>query len=195
MKIYKMLDKLQIINQNDDTIKDEEEIKKILNSQNDINITMENNIPMKKQLKHFTNKFYASANKKCSNCGIENQSTYYQYNTQAYFLCVDCFSKNKYPPNFDDDRFIKITPEETWSSSETHNLLEAIRLYNDNWQLISKYVGKSIDDCINHFITLPIEDPFVQKIDQNEKNKASTVLLLFIYLFIFLLLCNSLNLC
>lgn len=137
-------------------------------------------------MKYFINKFYAISYQTCSSCKIERQSSYYQYNNQSYYLCLDCYSKKEYPSNYNESLFVKITPEETWSKAETHNLLEAVRLYNDNWQLVSKYVGKSVDECMNHFITLPIEDPYIQQINENEKPKEITV-------YIILLLLCSLN--
>lgn len=63
--------------------------------------------------------------------------------------------------------------QKKWNKNEDHKLLEGIRLYNENWDLISKNVKRSIDECINEFISLPIEDNYFKnikkpKIEYNE---------------------------
>lgn len=49
-----------------------------------------------------------------------------------------------------------------WSEAETLTLLEAIELYKDDWNKVCEHVGgRTQDECILHFLRLPIEDPFL----------------------------------
>ncbi|CAA3006453.1 SWI SNF complex subunit SMARCC2 isoform X2 [Olea europaea subsp. europaea] len=49
-----------------------------------------------------------------------------------------------------------------WTEDETLSLLEAIELFKDDWHKVSEHVGnRTQDECILHFLRLPIEDPFL----------------------------------
>jgi len=49
-----------------------------------------------------------------------------------------------------------------WTESETLALLEAIELYKDDWHKVCEHVGsRTQDECILHFLQLPIEDPYL----------------------------------
>ncbi len=49
---------------------------------------------------------------------------------------------------------------EAWSDSETLTLLEALEKYEDRWEDVASYVGKSVEACILHFVQLPIEEQY-----------------------------------
>ncbi|XP_036355125.1 SWI/SNF complex subunit SMARCC1-like [Octopus sinensis] len=50
----------------------------------------------------------------------------------------------------------------TWTDQETLLLLEGIEKYRDDWHRVSAHVGsRTHDDCILHFLRLPVEDPFL----------------------------------
>lgn len=52
---------------------------------------------------------------------------------------------------------------EHWTDQETLLLLEGIELYNENWDQIAEHVGsKSKEQCLLHFIRLPVEDSFIE---------------------------------
>lgn len=54
------------------------------------------------------------------------------------------------------------TVSREWTEAETASLLEAIELYKDDWHKVCEHVkGRSQDECILHFLRLPIEDPFL----------------------------------
>lgn len=54
------------------------------------------------------------------------------------------------------------TVSRNWEESETLALLEGIELYKDDWSKVSEHVGsRTQDECILHFLRLPIEDPFL----------------------------------
>ncbi|XP_059139466.1 SWI/SNF complex subunit SMARCC2-like isoform X2 [Physella acuta] len=49
-----------------------------------------------------------------------------------------------------------------WSDQETLLMLEALELYKDDWNKVCEHVGsRTQDECILHFLRLPIEDPYL----------------------------------
>ncbi|XP_077301192.1 SWI/SNF- related protein mor isoform X3 [Arctopsyche grandis] len=49
-----------------------------------------------------------------------------------------------------------------WTEQETLLLLEALELYRDDWNRVCQHVGsRTQDECILHFLRLPIEDPYL----------------------------------
>lgn len=56
-----------------------------------------------------------------------------------------------------------------WEEHETLALLEAVELYKDDWNKVSEHVGsRTQDECILHFLRLPIEDPFLVEDDSTK---------------------------
>ena len=52
-----------------------------------------------------------------------------------------------------------------WSDQETLLLLEALEVFNDNWNEIADHVGtKSKAQCMLHFLRLPVEDDLLENI-------------------------------
>ena len=50
-----------------------------------------------------------------------------------------------------------------WTDEETLLLLEAMEMYKDDWNKVSDHVGtRTQDECILHFLRLPIEDPYLE---------------------------------
>ncbi|KAJ3609080.1 hypothetical protein NHX12_023607 [Muraenolepis orangiensis] len=50
-----------------------------------------------------------------------------------------------------------------WAEQETLLLLEALEVYRDDWNKVSEHVGsRTQDECILHFLRLPIEDPYLE---------------------------------
>ncbi|KAJ3597349.1 hypothetical protein NHX12_000877 [Muraenolepis orangiensis] len=50
-----------------------------------------------------------------------------------------------------------------WNEQETLLLLEALEMYKDDWNKVSEHVGsRTQDECILHFLRLPIEDPYLE---------------------------------
>ena len=55
------------------------------------------------------------------------------------------------------------TGDDDWSDQETLLLLEAIEMYDDDWNAIEEHVGsRTAQQCIRKFLELPIEDPYLQ---------------------------------
>jgi len=50
-----------------------------------------------------------------------------------------------------------------WTDQETLLLLEALDMFRDDWNNVAEHVGtRTQDECIMHFLKLPIEDPFME---------------------------------
>lgn len=50
-----------------------------------------------------------------------------------------------------------------WTDQETLLLLEGLEMYKDDWNRVSEHVGsRTQDDCILHFLQLPIEEPYIE---------------------------------
>uniref|UniRef100_T1J0Q5 SWI/SNF complex subunit SMARCC2 n=1 Tax=Strigamia maritima TaxID=126957 RepID=T1J0Q5_STRMM len=51
-----------------------------------------------------------------------------------------------------------------WTEQETLLLLEALEMYKDDWNKVCEHVGsRTQDECILHFLRLPIEDPYLEE--------------------------------
>jgi SWI/SNF related-matrix-associated actin-dependent regulator of chromatin subfamily C len=49
-----------------------------------------------------------------------------------------------------------------WTEQETLLLLEALEMYKDDWNKVCEHVGsRTQEECILHFLRLPIEDPYL----------------------------------
>ncbi|KAI8015502.1 SWI/SNF complex subunit SWI3C [Camellia lanceoleosa] len=82
-------------------------------------------------------------------------------------LCLDCFHDGRFVIGHSSIDFLRVdaTKEfddldgESWTNQETLLLLEAMEIYNENWNEIAEHVGtKPKAQCILHFICLPMED-------------------------------------
>ncbi|XP_044745895.1 SWI/SNF complex subunit SMARCC2-like [Coccinella septempunctata] len=58
-----------------------------------------------------------------------------------------------------------------WTEQETLLLLEAIEMFKDDWNKVAEHVGsRTQDECILHFLRLPIEDSFLDKLPNGPLN-------------------------
>lgn len=56
-----------------------------------------------------------------------------------------------------------------WEESETLALLEGLEMYRDDWNKVCEHVGsRTQDECILHFLRLPIEDPYLERHQLND---------------------------
>ncbi|XP_063674934.1 SWI/SNF complex subunit SMARCC1-like isoform X4 [Bolinopsis microptera] len=81
-------------------------------------------------------------------------------------------------PGLKMDQYAKKDPHKPWTDQETLLLLEALDMYRDDWNNVAEHVGtRTQDECIMHFLKLPIEDPFLEpqtgKILDNSSPPAS----------------------
>ncbi|PHZ16709.1 SWIRM-domain-containing protein [Rhizopus microsporus ATCC 52813] len=111
----------------------------------------------------------------CITCGAEcSRERYHSLKIKNMDLCPLCYKEGRFPASCFSSDFIhysrqqeKQEKSEKWSDEETLLLLEAIELYDDDWNTIADYVGtKTREQCIYHFLQLPIEDPY-RSIDGN----------------------------
>ncbi|XP_016418650.1 SWI/SNF complex subunit SMARCC2-like [Sinocyclocheilus rhinocerous] len=75
---------------------------------------------------------------------------------QNFGLRTDVYSKKSGPAK---------GPSATreWTDQETLLLLEGLEMCKDDWNKVSEHVGsRTQDECILHFLRLPIEDPYLE---------------------------------
>jgi len=45
-----------------------------------------------------------------------------------------------------------------WTEKDTERLIEALNIYNDDWNEIAQHTGKSVEECVKRFVELPLDD-------------------------------------
>ncbi|KAG8660499.1 SWI/SNF complex subunit SWI3C isoform X2 [Manihot esculenta] len=119
---------------------------------------------------------------RCTYCSQPLPGVYYQSQKEIdVLLCSDCFHEGRFVTSHSSLDFIKMDPSkdygdfdgESWSDQETLLLLEAMELYNENWNEVAEHVGtKSKSQCILHFLRLPMEDGLLENIEVPSVSKA-----------------------
>ena len=72
------------------------------------------------------------------------------------------------------------TASRDWTEQETLLLLEALEMYKDDWNKVCEHVGsRTQDECILHFLRLPIEDPYLVRNDHVTKTLFSFLMFFF----------------
>lgn len=115
----------------------------------------------------------------CTTCGTDcTRERYHSVKTKNMDLCHLCYKEGRFPVTCFSSDFVKYnkntsSEEDTWSDEETLLLLEAIELYDDDWNTIAEYVGgsRTREECIYHFLQMPIEEPY-----REENMNASSML-------------------
>ncbi|KAI9395062.1 hypothetical protein POPTR_005G180800v4 [Populus trichocarpa] len=112
---------------------------------------------------------------RCNHCSQLLPSVCYQSQKEVdILLCPDCFHEGRFVTGHSSLDFIKVDSTkdygdidgESWSDQETLLLLEAMEIYNENWNEIAEHVGsKSKAQCILHFLRLPVEDGLLENIE------------------------------
>ncbi|CAB1315014.1 unnamed protein product [Coregonus sp. 'balchen'] len=78
---------------------------------------------------------------------------------QNFGLRTDIYSKKNGPPKSKS----AANAMRDWTEQETLLLLEGLEMYKDDWNKVSEHVGsRTQDECILHFLRLPIEDPYLE---------------------------------
>ncbi|CCE62292.1 hypothetical protein TPHA_0C01360 [Tetrapisispora phaffii CBS 4417] len=118
----------------------------------------------------------------CSNDSIDVY--YHNLRLREANLCVNCYEINHFTDNFNKEDYVKLDinaqPDTNWSDQEVVLLLEGLEMYENDWDKIIKHIAnnKTIEQCIEKYISLPIDDKdlkeFVRRmkakqIAQNEK--------------------------
>lgn len=108
----------------------------------------------------------------CHTCGNDAVLVrYHNLRAKGANLCSRCFQEGHFGANFQASDFIRLennqkTGGKQWSDQELLLLLEGIEMYEDQWDKIVEHIGgqKSIEEVVEKFLTLPIEDKYIEEI-------------------------------
>ncbi|KAL8788790.1 MAG: hypothetical protein Q9213_001461 [Squamulea squamosa] len=120
----------------------------------------------------------------CYSCGIDCTRSRYHYARSAtngpgtpaskikYDLCGDCFRLGRAPTAHQNWDFVKLEDEDyssipdrgkPWTDAELLRLLEALELFDDNWDSIADHVeSRTREECVLKFLQLEIEDRYLE---------------------------------
>ncbi|KAJ1885245.1 SWI/SNF and RSC complex subunit Ssr2, partial [Kickxella alabastrina] len=108
----------------------------------------------------------------CNTCGVNCTPAYYhcvKNLRNRVDLCAPCYMDGRFPGTLSSSDFVKLTDStsglpgggDDWTDQETLLLLEGIEMYDDDWNRIAEHVGsRAREECVLHFLKLPIEDPY-----------------------------------
>ncbi|KAK3023054.1 hypothetical protein RJ639_044770, partial [Escallonia herrerae] len=112
---------------------------------------------------------------RCNYCSQPLPTVYYQSQKEVdVLLCLGCFHEGRFVTSHSSLDFVRVDSTmdygdldgESWTDQETLLLLEAMELFNENWNEIAEHVGsKSKAQCIHHFIRLPVDDTPLESIE------------------------------
>eukprot|EP00127_Corallochytrium_limacisporum_P000223 Clim_evm40s7 gene=Clim_evmTU40s7 len=110
----------------------------------------------------------------CDNCGKVCRAEVYQHKTERTRICDVCYGSGKYGVEAQASDFVKQSEpagkDRAWSEGETLRLLEGIAKCGTDWTRVAEYVGtRTQDECILHFVRLPIEDEFREGTDKDTR--------------------------
>ncbi|KAI8382483.1 hypothetical protein BD560DRAFT_386804 [Blakeslea trispora] len=95
----------------------------------------------------------------CTVCGQDNKKKGYMSTKQ--WICDDCYEPEKHQDEFN---------KQPWTEQEEMLLLEGLEMFPEDWHKIADHVNtKTRDECILHYLRLPLVDPTDLK---EETNKA-----------------------
>jgi SWI/SNF related-matrix-associated actin-dependent regulator of chromatin subfamily C len=114
----------------------------------------------------------------CDVCGVDCTAVRYHSirrtkpdSEEAFDVCSACYSEGRFPSNLFSGDFVRFESastyrvkeeESAWSDQETLLLLEGMEMFGDDWDRISEHVAsRSREECISHFLQLPIEDEYL----------------------------------
>ncbi|KAL9615436.1 MAG: hypothetical protein Q9167_000114 [Letrouitia subvulpina] len=120
----------------------------------------------------------------CYSCGVDCTRLRYHYarSTPAstgsaavklkYDLCGKCFREARQPQAHVSTDFVKLEDsdyttipdrDKPWTDSELLRLLEALELFDENWDSIADHVGsRTREECVVKFLQLEIEDKYLE---------------------------------
>ncbi|RDX76336.1 SWI/SNF complex subunit SWI3C, partial [Mucuna pruriens] len=127
----------------------------------------------------------------CHYCSRSLPVVYYQSQKEWHLmlqvdilLCTDCFHDGRFVAGHSSIDFIRVDSTtdycdldgDSWTDQETLLLLEAVEVYNENWNEIAEHVGtKSKAQCILHFLRLPVEDGKLENVNISSLSLSSNV--------------------
>ncbi|RKP39359.1 hypothetical protein BJ085DRAFT_12527, partial [Dimargaris cristalligena] len=112
-----------------------------------------------------------SARYHCFTCGVDcTKVRYHCLKVKKIDLCSPCYLEGRFPSSMYSGDFVKLeatplkqTQADRWTDQETLLLLEGIEMFDHDWFRIADHVGtRTREQCISHFLQLPIEDPYLE---------------------------------
>ncbi|KAF9107709.1 hypothetical protein BGX29_005226 [Mortierella sp. GBA35] len=106
----------------------------------------------------------------CFTCGSDcTKNRYHSIKTRNFELCSNCYLEGRFPSTMSSGDFIRLqsqsfkqSTDEPWTDQETLLLLEGLEMYDEDWNLVAEHVStRGREQCILHFLQLPIEDPYL----------------------------------
>ncbi|KAF9990616.1 hypothetical protein BGZ75_000814 [Mortierella antarctica] len=106
----------------------------------------------------------------CFTCGTDcTKIRYHNIKTKNLELCSNCYIEGRFPSTMTSGDFIRLNAQhfkhatdDEWTDQETLLLLEGLELYDEDWNQVAEHVGtRSREQCILHFLKMPIEDPYL----------------------------------
>ncbi|KAF9108010.1 hypothetical protein BGX27_008501, partial [Mortierella sp. AM989] len=106
----------------------------------------------------------------CFTCGTDCTKTrYHSIKTKNFELCSNCYTEGRFPSTMTSGDFIRLNAQhfkhatdDQWTDQETLLLLEGLEMFDEDWNQVAEHVGtRSREQCILHFLQLPIEDPYL----------------------------------
>ncbi|KAF9077581.1 SWIRM domain-containing protein [Rhodocollybia butyracea] len=106
----------------------------------------------------------------CDTCGTDCSSVRYHHLKEKNFdICASCYLEGRFPSNMFSGDFVKLSSaavhgstDDDWTDQEVLLLLEGVEMYDDDWSKVQEHVGtRTSQQCIQKFIALPIEDPYL----------------------------------
>ncbi|QIX01036.1 hypothetical protein AMS68_006553 [Peltaster fructicola] len=92
---------------------------------------------------------------------------------QRYDLCSLCYQEGRFPSSTSASDYVQRTSKEyrsigdkelLWTDSELLLLLEALEMFDDNWESVADHVGsRTREECVLKFLQLEIEDKYVDE--------------------------------
>ncbi|EDO16150.1 hypothetical protein Kpol_1070p33 [Vanderwaltozyma polyspora DSM 70294] len=118
----------------------------------------------------------------CHTCGIDSVIVqYHNLRSRDANICSNCYEKGHFGSKFVDSDFMKVETNKRflsaneWSDQEIVLLLEGLEMYADDWSKISEHVGtKAVEQCIEKYITLPMDEAKINEIISTKKNNRKT---------------------
>ncbi|XP_038994462.1 SWI/SNF complex subunit SWI3C-like isoform X2 [Hibiscus syriacus] len=121
----------------------------------------------------------------CTSCSQPVPTSYYQSQKDVdALLCSNCFHDGRFVSGHSSIHFVRVDSTkdygdldgDSWTDQETLLLLEAMEIYNENWNEIAEHVGtKSKAQCILHFLRLPMEDGLLENLEVSSMPKSTIV--------------------
>ncbi|ODV93205.1 hypothetical protein PACTADRAFT_51821 [Pachysolen tannophilus NRRL Y-2460] len=134
----------------------------------------------------------------CMTCGNDVSNVRYHHLRTKNNICANCFEQGSFPSNIQSSEFLQLgnkgeageageaaataatASNKSWNDQELLLLLEGIEMYGDDWLAISGHVStKSKEECIKKFVSLPIEDRYINSQISRKanllKNGGSTI--------------------